>query len=127
MVIDPTPTVYPRVLILLEGPAKVYTLRGKYRQYFLRVNAYGEAEYGSANLRVDKDRTLQVAIEAIVRHITCQHRDPPDIGIEAWRTHGPSSVSLIATASHSATNDTDVTFHGKPPHVRFRLHEAEAI
>lgn len=55
-----------RVLIVIQGPAKVYTLRGKYRQYFLRVNAYGEAEYGSANLRVDKDRTLQVAIEAIV-------------------------------------------------------------
>ena len=61
-----------QVLILLEGPAKVYTLRGKYRQYFLRVNGYGEAEYGSANLRVDKDRTLQVVIEAIVRHFNSQ-------------------------------------------------------
>ena len=55
---------------LLKGPAKVYTLRGKYRQYFLRVNAYGEAEFGPANLRVDKDRTLQAIIEAIVRHST---------------------------------------------------------
>ena len=52
---------------LFEGPAKVYTLRGKYRQYFLRVNANGEAEYSSANLRVDKDRTLLCVIEAIVR------------------------------------------------------------
>ena len=70
MVIDLTPKARPRVgvLILFEGPAKVYTLRGKYRQYFLRVNANGEAEYGSANLRVDKDRTLLAVIEAIVRH-----------------------------------------------------------
>lgn len=57
-----------RVLILFKGPAKVYTLRGKYRQYFLRVSANGEAEYGSANLRVGKDRTLVAVIEAIVRH-----------------------------------------------------------
>lgn len=56
------------LLISFEGPAKVYTLRGKYRQYFLRVNANGEAEYGPANLRVEKDRTLLVVIEAIVRH-----------------------------------------------------------
>lgn len=63
-------TAHSQVLIFLEGPAKVYTLRGKYRQYFLRVNAYGGAEYGSANLRVDKDRTLQAVIEAIVRHFT---------------------------------------------------------
>ncbi|KAF9793053.1 hypothetical protein BJ322DRAFT_996725 [Thelephora terrestris] len=54
----------------VDGPAKVYTLRGKYRQYFLRVNACGEAEFGPANLRVDKHRTLQAVIEAIVRHST---------------------------------------------------------
>jgi hypothetical protein len=70
MVIVLKPAAQPQVLILLEGPAKVYTLRGKYRQYFLRVNAYGEAEYGSANLRVDKNRTLQVIVEAIVRYFT---------------------------------------------------------
>ena len=68
MVTDLTPTARSQVLILLEGPAKVYTLRGKYRQYFLRVNTHGEAEYGSANLRVDKERTLHAVIEAIVRH-----------------------------------------------------------
>lgn len=70
MVIDSTPNARPRVpvLMLFEGPAKVYTLRGKYRQYFLRVTTNGEAEYSSANLRVDKDRTLLAVIEAIVRH-----------------------------------------------------------
>jgi len=56
------------LLIPFQGPAKVYTLRGKYRQYFLRLNTDGEAEYGSANLRVGKNRTLQVAIEEIVCH-----------------------------------------------------------
>ena len=70
MVIDLTPKARLRagLLILFQGPAKVYTLRGKYRQYFLRVNANGEAEYGPANLRVDKDRTLQAVIETIVRY-----------------------------------------------------------
>ena len=69
MVIDFTLKTHRQVGLLtsFEGPAKVYTLRGKYRQYFLRVNANGEAEYGPANLRVEKDRTLLVVIEAIVR------------------------------------------------------------
>ena len=68
MVINPQSPLTSWIANLFEGPAKVYTLRGKYRQYFLRVNANGEAEYGPANLRVEKDRTLLAVIEAIVRH-----------------------------------------------------------
>jgi len=92
----------------------VHTFRGKYRQYFLRVNANGEAEYGSANLRVDKDRTLQAVIEAIVRYHLCSigtflmYLDPI---ARACRTRGSSSLPLNA-ASHSTSDNTDVALNG---------------
>ena len=73
----------------------MYTLRGKYRQYFLRVNAGGEAEYSSANLRVDKDRTLQAVIEAIVRHYL-QHQDLPN----PFENHQPIPIEPIDHTSH---------------------------
>jgi hypothetical protein len=47
------------------GPAKVYTLRSKYRQIFLRVTADNEDITTSANLIVNKERTLEVIVEAV--------------------------------------------------------------
>ncbi|CAL1707472.1 unnamed protein product [Somion occarium] len=47
----------------IDGPAKVYTMRGKYRQYFLRVTADGVTDCQSSNLKVSKDRTLEVFVE----------------------------------------------------------------
>ena len=51
---------------IIPGPAKAFTRRGKYRQYFLRVTSGGIDEFSSANLRVEKDRTVEVFIEAAV-------------------------------------------------------------
>jgi hypothetical protein len=61
-----------------SGPAKAFTRRGKYKQYFLRVTARGTDEYQSANLRVDKERTLQVLVEAAVSVLYFPRLSHPD-------------------------------------------------
>lgn len=50
----------------IDGPARVYTLRGKYRQFFMRVDADDVLEAESCNLGVSKERTLEVVVEAPV-------------------------------------------------------------
>ncbi|CCL99872.1 uncharacterized protein FIBRA_01897 [Fibroporia radiculosa] len=47
----------------IDGPAKVYTMRGKYRQYFLRVTTEGDNDCTSVNLKVKRDRTLEMFVE----------------------------------------------------------------
>lgn len=48
-----------------SGPAKVYTLRGKYRQFFLRVTAENVDEFISTNLIVKTDKVMDVVVEAV--------------------------------------------------------------
>jgi hypothetical protein len=43
----------------------VYTLRGKYRQFFLRVTSDNVDHCISANLRVSLERTLNVVVELV--------------------------------------------------------------
>jgi hypothetical protein len=47
------------------GPARAYTLRGKYRQFFLRVSADNADEFISANVAIQPDRTLDVVVEMV--------------------------------------------------------------
>ena len=47
------------------GPAKVFTMRGKYRQTFLRISAEGEETNRSANLKVNSDRTMPIIVESV--------------------------------------------------------------
>ena len=47
------------------GPARAYTLRGKYRQFFLRVSADNVDEFISANVIIQPDRTLDVVVEMV--------------------------------------------------------------
>jgi hypothetical protein len=51
--------------VLVLGPARLYTLRGRYRQFFLRVSADGVEDCISANLRVTPTRTLDVVVEVV--------------------------------------------------------------
>ncbi|KAI5123957.1 hypothetical protein M0805_006369 [Coniferiporia weirii] len=53
----------------IDGPAKVYTFRGRYRQYFLRVSAENADNYVPANLSVTSDRFLRVFVEPVSGHI----------------------------------------------------------
>ncbi|TFK44801.1 hypothetical protein BDQ12DRAFT_673598 [Crucibulum laeve] len=47
----------------IDGPAKVYTLRGKYRQFFLRVSEDNVDEFITANLIINPDRTITAIVE----------------------------------------------------------------
>ncbi|KAF8718986.1 hypothetical protein AX14_005158 [Amanita brunnescens Koide BX004] len=53
----------------VDGPARVYTLRGKYRQIFLRVSAENVDNIMSSNIGISADRTLDVVVES-----------PPEVG-----------------------------------------------
>lgn len=53
----------------LSGRAKVYAMRGKYRQYFLRLSPEEGMHTSSANLKVSIDRTLQIYIEDVRTYI----------------------------------------------------------
>ncbi|KAM5532501.1 hypothetical protein V8D89_013854 [Ganoderma adspersum] len=44
----------------IDGRAKVYTLRGKYKQYFLRTSEDGAHVCQPANLKVTPERTLEM-------------------------------------------------------------------
>ncbi|KAF8492351.1 hypothetical protein F5888DRAFT_1619132 [Russula emetica] len=46
-------------------PAKVFTMRGKYRQTFLRLSADGEEMTQSANLMIETNKTLPVVVEGV--------------------------------------------------------------
>ncbi|KAJ6625533.1 hypothetical protein B0H10DRAFT_2001780 [Mycena sp. CBHHK59/15] len=50
----------------IDGPAKVYALRGKYRQIILRVTADNVDEWVNANVVVNPDRTLDVIVDAVL-------------------------------------------------------------
>ncbi|KAJ7703093.1 hypothetical protein B0H17DRAFT_86354 [Mycena rosella] len=47
----------------IDGPAKVYALRGKYRHLILKVTADNVDELVTANVVVNPDRTLDVIVE----------------------------------------------------------------
>ncbi|KAG5731971.1 hypothetical protein E4T56_gene18243 [Termitomyces sp. T112] len=49
----------------IDGPAKVYTLRGKYRQFFLRVSADNRDEFITTHLAIKPDRMLDVVVEEL--------------------------------------------------------------
>lgn len=49
----------------LLGPAKVFTMRGRFRQFFMRVDQFDQLQVQSAHLGVSKERTLSVFVEAV--------------------------------------------------------------
>ncbi|KAI0268658.1 hypothetical protein BC834DRAFT_820858 [Gloeopeniophorella convolvens] len=49
----------------IDGPAKVLTMRGKYRQTLMRISAEGTETSQSANLKVDSDRTVTIVVESV--------------------------------------------------------------
>ncbi|KAF8134571.1 hypothetical protein EV363DRAFT_1161141 [Boletus edulis] len=50
----------------IDGPAKVYTMRGRFRQFFMRVDQFDQLQVQSAHIGVSKQRTLNVFVEAPV-------------------------------------------------------------
>ena len=43
----------------------MYTMRGKFRQFFMRVDQFDQLEVQSAHLGVSKERTFRVFVEAV--------------------------------------------------------------
>ncbi|KAK7053356.1 hypothetical protein VNI00_003982 [Paramarasmius palmivorus] len=51
----------------IDGQAKVFTMRGRYRQFFLRVKQDNSWEVSTANLSVKADRTIDIYVEKPAR------------------------------------------------------------
>lgn len=51
--------------VLTIGPARVYSLRGKYRQILLRVTSLNEDRYASSNVVINRERVIEVVIENV--------------------------------------------------------------
>ncbi|KAG1878103.1 hypothetical protein DFJ58DRAFT_740666 [Suillus subalutaceus] len=82
----------------IDGPARVYTLRGKYRQFFMRVDADNVLEVKPCNLGVSKERTLEVVVEAPIP----KGRLPP-----------PPRISLELPQMSSSDSDTVLSPSGQ--------------
>ncbi|KAH0827958.1 hypothetical protein J3R83DRAFT_3596 [Lanmaoa asiatica] len=65
----------------VDGPAKVYTMRGRFRQFFMRVDQFDQLQVQSAHLSVSKERTLSVFVEAPVPqgHLPRPPAPPTDV------------------------------------------------
>ncbi|KAI0700867.1 hypothetical protein BC835DRAFT_1211746, partial [Cytidiella melzeri] len=49
----------------IDGPAKVSTMRGEFKQIFFRVSATGEVNCKSANVQVTNQKTVKVIVEDV--------------------------------------------------------------
>ncbi|KAI0093354.1 hypothetical protein BDY19DRAFT_882829 [Irpex rosettiformis] len=49
----------------IDGPARVSTMRGEYKQIFFRVSASGEVNCKPANIQVSQEKTVQVIVEDV--------------------------------------------------------------
>ncbi|EKM54111.1 uncharacterized protein PHACADRAFT_96367 [Phanerochaete carnosa HHB-10118-sp] len=49
----------------VDGPAKVYVMRGGWKQYFLRVEADGRTLSGLANLKVEENSVLKINVDYV--------------------------------------------------------------
>ena len=54
-----------RLVEFCIGPAKVFSYRGKYKQYFLRVTADNKETWSQCNLEVDENRTVEIGVEEV--------------------------------------------------------------
>ncbi|KAF9481534.1 hypothetical protein BDN70DRAFT_854910 [Pholiota conissans] len=89
----------------IDGPARAYVLRGKYRQFILRVTADNQDEFMTANVNISPERTLDIVVEML---------PPPG---------GPPLVPVIPTdlltpsyeESRSGSHSMDVDIQSPPP------------
>ncbi|KAG6879671.1 hypothetical protein C0992_013207 [Termitomyces sp. T32_za158] len=104
----------------IDGPAKVYTLRGKYRQFFLRVSTDNRDEFISTNLAIKPDRVLDVVVEELLPPGQLPH--PPKIpqGLIS-RSPSPGSTS----ESLSPERDLTQTFTQSERSYELMMEELE--
>ncbi|KAJ3777855.1 hypothetical protein FB446DRAFT_715945 [Lentinula raphanica] len=65
----------------IEGPARAYTMRGKYRQIFMRQEADGTFETKPVNISVSSERVLEMVVEKLplLGELPSPPRIPPDL------------------------------------------------
>ncbi|KAG2150461.1 hypothetical protein DEU56DRAFT_780115 [Suillus clintonianus] len=85
----------------IDGPARVYTLRGKYRQFFMRVDADNMLEAESCNLGVSKERTLEVVVEAPVPKGRLP--PPPRVPCEMQQASGSDSDTALSPSRQQSS------------------------
>ncbi|KAL5507281.1 hypothetical protein ACEPAH_6737 [Sanghuangporus vaninii] len=63
----------------IDGPAKAFVFRGRFRQYFLRVSEQNMDNYASGNIVVPYNRFLNVTVESTVPQVppVCQTTSLP--------------------------------------------------
>ncbi|ESK97141.1 hypothetical protein Moror_6362 [Moniliophthora roreri MCA 2997] len=83
----------------IDGPAKVYTMRGIYRQFFLRVSVDNKLEVAHANLSASADRTIKIFIEKPAK--PGQIPEPPRI-LRGYR-HSPTPEPELETRYMTTT------------------------
>jgi hypothetical protein len=57
---------YHKTNLFFLGPAKVYAMRGKYKQYFLRISEDGHEKSDPVKLLIEKF-TIQIGIDPVSR------------------------------------------------------------
>lgn len=93
----------------IDGPAKVYTKRAKYRQFFMRVDQHDNHHTTPACLGVSKRRTLDVFVEApapqgqLPRPPRC-----PTAFQAGHRSDSDSDLSMSCTGTRASTRDQGI-------------------
>ncbi|TCD71662.1 hypothetical protein EIP91_007409 [Steccherinum ochraceum] len=90
----------------IDGPAKVYCMRGKYKQYFLRVTAEGGNDCTPANLRITPDRTLDVFVEHGPANTADPAPSPPPSDIIAPQPTTPITVDTFSPSTFELDDPT---------------------
>ncbi|KAF9529415.1 hypothetical protein CPB83DRAFT_812263 [Crepidotus variabilis] len=73
----------------IDGPARAFTMRGKYRQFILRVTADNKDEFVSANVAISAQKTLDVMVELL--HPPGTVTRPPRVPRDSWSNHDDDS------------------------------------
>ncbi|KAL5485205.1 hypothetical protein ACEPAI_7847 [Sanghuangporus weigelae] len=77
----------------IDGPAKAFVFRGRFRQYFLRVSEQNIDNYASGNIVVPYNRFLNVTVESTVPQV-------PPVGQNASRP-APVPVQPLVPSSYA--------------------------
>ncbi|OCB90646.1 hypothetical protein A7U60_g2081 [Sanghuangporus baumii] len=77
----------------IDGPAKAFVFRGRFRQYFLRVSEQNIDNYASGNIVVPYNRFLNVTVESTVPQV-------PPVGQTTSRP-APAPVQPLVPSSYA--------------------------
>ncbi|KAI6046071.1 hypothetical protein EDC04DRAFT_1869523 [Pisolithus marmoratus] len=88
----------------IDGSAKVYTKRAQYRQFFMRVDQHDNYHTTPAHLRVSKQRTLEVFVEAPGPRGQLPHPPRYPRGIQpGHRSDSDSDLSMSCASTRRTT------------------------